>query len=837
MDSPEGRRSGLNAHPLPPHLQERVRVVGEGTPGPGPVIYWMRMAVRGHENPALDTALYLARAMRRPMFVYHALSERYPYASDRHHRFILEGARDVQVELAERGIAYAFHLERPGHRGSHLKTLGAGAALVVTEDVPVAPLAPWTHSLARAIVAPVWAVDSSCTFPMRRVPGSSVDRAFRFRKATAEGRAERIEAGWTDEQPHRRPLLPDLPFEPLDLAVADLDALVARCGIDHAVAPVPHTPGGSQAGYRRWREFVDSGRLAAYARTRNDPLRDGVSRMSPYLHYGQVSPFRIAREAMAAGEDGAKKYLDELLVWRELAWAFCAAHPEHASIDVLPEWARATLAEHEGDERPALPSWETLARGRTGDALWDAAQRSLLTHGELHNNVRMTWGKAFIGWTPDAATALARMEDLNHRYALDGRDPASYGGLLWCLGTFDRPFSPEAPILGALRPRPTHGHARRLDPAAYAARTGRAARLRPPRVAVIGAGIAGLACARTLVDHGLEPELFDKGRRPGGRCATRENHDDPQLRFDHGAQCFSARSEPFRRLVASWAHDGLIAPWPGRVLRVEGRSVSPADHGDRWVGVPSMAALPAHLASDLDVRCGVRIRSASRVDGAFLLRSEQGLEYGPFDAVVVTTPPAQAVPLLEASPALAAAAGRVRLLPCQTALLSFGRRVEVEADALLTADTIIDWAARDSGKPGRPAGERWVVHGAPGWSEQHVDEDPERVAAALIEAFGHLIERLGGPRPEPTSHTVHRWRYARVAKGPGADTAALADPSIGLLWAGDGVLGEARLEAAWLSGVAAAARLLALDLRGPDHTGGPPSAPLGAPVRQTDLFG
>ncbi|MEQ9568692.1 MAG: deoxyribodipyrimidine photo-lyase, partial [Longimicrobiales bacterium] len=147
---------------LPAPLAERVHVVGDGTPGPGPVVYWMRAAVRGHENPALDTALRLARILDRPAFVYHALSERYPYACDRHHRFILEGARDVQAELTDRGIAYAFHLERPGHRGPHLKTLGARAAAVVTEDVPVAPLDGWTRALADAVDAPVWAVDASC---------------------------------------------------------------------------------------------------------------------------------------------------------------------------------------------------------------------------------------------------------------------------------------------------------------------------------------------------------------------------------------------------------------------------------------------------------------------------------------------------------------------------------------------------------------------------------------------------------------------------------------------------------------------------------------------------
>ena len=164
---------------------------------------------------------------------------------------------------------------------------------------------------------------------------------------------------------------------------------------------------------------------------------------------------------------GAEKYLDELLIWRELAYTFCFYRPDHETLAALPDWARESLSEHEPDARPAINSWETLARGTTGDKLWDAAQRSLLIHGELHNNVRMTWGKALLNWTPDAKSALAAMIDLNHRYALDGRDPASYGGILWCLGQFDRPFPPARRIFGTVRDRSTKEHAKRLDPDHY----------------------------------------------------------------------------------------------------------------------------------------------------------------------------------------------------------------------------------------------------------------------------------------------------------------------------------------------------------------------------------
>ena len=144
-----------------------------------------------------------------------------------------------------------------------------------------------------------------------------------------------------------------IPFETLDLQHADIAELISTCDIDHAIGPVPHTVGGSVAGYQRWQAFQCNG-LGKYARLRNDALLDGVSRMSPYLHYGMVSPMRIAREAASFQNPGAQKFLDELLIWRELSYAFCFYRPDHERLSALPDWAVATLAEHERDPRPAL---------------------------------------------------------------------------------------------------------------------------------------------------------------------------------------------------------------------------------------------------------------------------------------------------------------------------------------------------------------------------------------------------------------------------------------------------------------------------------------------------
>jgi len=300
-------------------------------------LYWARTALRAHENPALDAALTVAAHLALPVFVYHALSERYPYASDRHHLFILEGARDFAGELAARGIGTAFHLEREGHWGWHLRALSAQAALVVTELMPVAPLDAWTAQL-RAGATPVWEVDTACVVPMP-LTTQAYERAFQYRDATAAARRACVGVTWNEVPISAAPFQPALPFAPVDLATADLAALVVTCRIDHAVGPVADTRSGSTAGYARWNAFVSSGRIDRYDATRNDPTRgDGVARMSAYLHYGMVSPLRLAREAALRTSEGAKRWLDELLVWRELAYCFCYHRSDHAGAGALPEW-------------------------------------------------------------------------------------------------------------------------------------------------------------------------------------------------------------------------------------------------------------------------------------------------------------------------------------------------------------------------------------------------------------------------------------------------------------------------------------------------------------------
>jgi len=795
---------------LPRHLVERASLVGGGEPARGAscVLYWAHHALRVDENPALELAAALAERLHLPLLVLGTLSGSHPHLSDRHATFVLEGFRDFARELGARGIPFAASLDASLRPDEALDRVASRAAVIVTEDYPAAPFPDWTASIARRFARPVVAVDTACVVPMNRVDGV-FDRAFAFRDATERERTQRVPQAWPrrDWSRHAWPMVehgfPEIRWETLDIP-----SVIASLEIDHSIGPVADTPGGSCAGTLRWNEFRGS-RLAQYERDRNDAALPATSRMSAYLHYGMVSPFRVAREAHA---DGASKYLEELLVWRELAYQWCRHVPDHASIDALPSWARRTLRAHASDARTVMPR-ERLMFGETGDRLWDLAQHSLVAHGELHNNVRMTWGKALIGWTRSPEHALSTLIDLNNRFALDGADPASYGGLLWCLGLFDRAFSPDIPVFGTVRPRSTAEHASRLDLERFASIVHR--RTRPHRVAVIGAGISGAACARVLADHGVDVTIFEKSRGAGGRMSTRRGEHGA---FDHGAQYFTARDSRFMARVEYWVETGVVAPWHARFAECGATGVRLIEPPTRFVATPSMSALCAHLARDIPLRVELRVAALVRSpEGWFLScdgRDGTRQTHGPFDAVLTTAPAPQTAQLLGPhAPALAHIATRCAMRATWSLMWASDRRVELpldHAEVLAGAPTVgatLAWISRVSSKPGRTNDgfDRWVLLARPEWSEERLERTPEEVAPDLAGALTQLCAASGVSLPTPTHMQAHRWRFALASGESGLGSAYESANGLGI--AGDWMRGT-RIEDAYLSGVSLAGRFL-----------------------------
>lgn len=445
------------------------------------VLYWMIGARRTRSSPALEHAIARAVELDRPLLVFEALRAGYPWASDRLHRFVLDGIADTADALARRGVGHLRYVEpEPGAGAGLLAALAARAACVVTDEVPGGFLPRMVAAAAPRLPVRLEVVDGVGVLPLR-----AFDRPFAtasaFRRAWQPVIAEHLA---------RPPAIDPLAALPRALRAAAIPRAilrdwpsagddVARLPIDHGVAPVARR-GGPRAAAAALDAFV-ADRLDAYGQRRRDPLVDRTSGLSPYLHFGHVGAHEVAarvldrdgwrpRGTRATGKrDGwwgvsppAEAFLDELITWRELAHGFAFHRADVATYAALPGWARATLAAHARDPRPHRYTRDELAAAATADPIWNAAQRELLRDGTIDPYLRMLWGKKVLEWSRSPEEAFATLVALNDRYAVDGRDPSSYAGILWCLGAFDRPWGPERPIFGLVRYMSSESTARKL---------------------------------------------------------------------------------------------------------------------------------------------------------------------------------------------------------------------------------------------------------------------------------------------------------------------------------------------------------------------------------------
>ena len=719
---------------LPEHLNERCRWLSDGREpvGKGPVIVWLKSLFRVHENPVVDVGRWMAHHHGRPLLIYHGLDERYPHASLRHHNVVMDAAVDLHRGFTKQGLRYVFHLARDGHRPSAMKSLAQQASMVVTDLFPLPPWTDWVRAVADLTEGPVVEVDGHCVIPMP-LYGRSVDRPFKFRDGTKKLRKQRLQRRWPDLELEVEAYAGELPFEPVmvEHQLADLDqrwALIQQCNVDPTVHPVWRFKGGEQAALARWQAFKDKG-LNGYARRRNNAADiNGVSRMSAYIHYGMISPMRIAREAAEVGTKSADKYLDELLVFREHPWHHIFATDEPYGVHNLPEWARLSWRSTADDPRTTQYPLRHLERGVVHDPLWAACQRSLLRHGELHNNVRMTWGKALPFWTADLEQSVAWGQHLNDKYALDGRDPSSVVGVQWCHGLFDRPFHPPAPILGLVRQRDPRTHMSRLDMDRYRAFTDQPASSTDHPIVVVGAGLAGATAARLLADHGFDVVVLDKGRRVGGRSSRRRLDD---VVITHGA----AHLHAWPSWMEAWAE----------MERNEGRVVDGDEH--RLVDGPDTIA---GWLEGIDVLTSTTVTRLERDGEVWSIHDEDGNRWQA-SGVVVTAPLPQLHRMIEQAPEAWSthpyeATWTVVLAHQAPAPKGLAQALHERG---LTTETGDD-------------GLGLVVHLPAEWSREHLEMERTDVLQAFI-GLTEGLDEVHASWLTDASSQAHRWRYGRSA--------------------------------------------------------------------------
>ena len=456
------------------------------------VLYWMTSTRRYYYNAALERAIDLSISLNKPLLVIECISVRHEWSSERVLSFVAQGMVDNLSIFEDQGITYIPWIETHIDSGDGmLRKLSSKACSIIIDDYPTY-LPRWVMDRASlSSEVSMEAVDSNGILPMNYADKAH-KTAYSFRKHVqrslhsalstfpSENPMDGIKSDLSMKKSEVSKLVKDLELEftPLEWIwrVAEggdvAKKAMAPLNIDHEVFPVESVRGGHYEAASRLGNFIEK-RLANYSEGRNDPDNPAVSGLSPWLHFGHISSFRIVKSVMEKEQwtydsvciedtgkghrsgwwglsESAESFMDQIITWRELGFNFANFRRDHNTLDSIPSWAMKTLDEHRNDQRVTY-TFEEIEGAKTGDEVWNSAQRQLLRTGHMHNYLRMLWGKRILEWSPDPETAADWMIRINDRWALDGRDPNSYTGIFWVLGRHDRAWGPERPIFGKVR--------------------------------------------------------------------------------------------------------------------------------------------------------------------------------------------------------------------------------------------------------------------------------------------------------------------------------------------------------------------------------------------------
>lgn len=441
--------------------RERIRVLNQKRERRGEyVLYWMQASQREECNHALEYAIERANEMHVPMVVFFGVTDRFPEANERHYRFMLEGLRETRDALEGRGIRMVVRGVSP-EKG--VVDLARRASVVVVDRGYLRIQRRWRREAAQRIACPMIQVESDVVVPVEEVSDHEEYAAATIRPKILKLREDYL------VPLRRRPVRRDsLALRISGLDICDTAGVLNGLAVDRGVGPSPFYRGGTGEARRLLARFISTG-LDTFAERRNDPNADSVSHMSPYLHFGQISPLYIALRVADRASPGSEPYLEELIVRRELSMNFCHYNRRYDSYAGLPAWCRATLEKHAADGREYVYSRAELEEARTHDPYWNAAQNEMRVTGKMHGYMRMYWGKKILEWRKSPADALRVALYLNNRYEIDGRDPNGFTGVAWCFGKHDRPWG-ERRVFGTVRYMNDRGLRKKFDADAYVAR-------------------------------------------------------------------------------------------------------------------------------------------------------------------------------------------------------------------------------------------------------------------------------------------------------------------------------------------------------------------------------
>jgi deoxyribodipyrimidine photo-lyase len=434
--------------------KERIKTLNQKTVQKGEyVLYWMQASQRAEYNHALEFAIVRANELRQPVIVFFGISDQFPEANERHIHFMLEGLKEVKDSLAKRGMQMVIRHQSPAVGALQL---AKKASLAVVDRGYLKIQRAWREEAAKKMECPLFQVESDILVPVEETSPKE-----EYAAATIRSKIKRKLDAFLIPLKEHKPIIDSLSLDFDSFNIDDLEKAISKLSIDKSFTRVGSFHGGTKEAKSHLEVFLE-GKLDRFPELRNDPNLDYLSHMSPYLHFGHISPLYIALRASKTGSSGVEAFLEELIIRRELSINFTFYNMKYASFEAIPDWAKKTLKAHQKDKRPYLYHLKELEGARTHDPYWNAAQKQMVMEGKMHGYMRMYWGKKILEWTKTPEEAFRNALYLNNKYELDGRDPNGFTGVAWCFGKHDRPWG-ERPIFGKVRYMNDKGLKRKFD--------------------------------------------------------------------------------------------------------------------------------------------------------------------------------------------------------------------------------------------------------------------------------------------------------------------------------------------------------------------------------------
>ena len=441
--------------------EDRIAYLNEKEERPGQyIIYWMQASQRVEYNQALETAIRIANKRSLPVLVYFEFTKNFPDANFRHYYFMLEGLQEVNNELKKNNIKMILHYQEDNITPDLLK-LAKDAAIVVTDCGYLHFHLEWREKYAEEIPCLMLQVESDIVIPVETASTKEEFTAGSFRPKVNRLLSDYLKPIDTTEPKHS-----SLNFAIKSLPIDDISNCLDYLTVDSSVPASPIFHGGNSKAKDFLNQFIKE-KIYRFESLRNNPSEDYLSHMSPYLHFGQISPLYIALKLKSeAPAEAYRVYLEELIVRRELAINYVYYNANYDKFKGLPRWAKSSLEKHQHDTRKIVYSIAELEHSLTHDPYWNAAQQEMVITGKMHGYMRMYWGKKILEWSTAPQEAFERCIYLNNKYELDGRDPNGYTGIAWCFGKHDRAWK-ERPIFGKVRFMNDNGLKRKFDMEKY----------------------------------------------------------------------------------------------------------------------------------------------------------------------------------------------------------------------------------------------------------------------------------------------------------------------------------------------------------------------------------